>query len=142
MKAKDKNFEDIKIGESAFFEKVILESDLDKFAELSGDYNPLHIDNNYAAQTELNSRVVHGMFLGALISRLVGMELPGKRALLMKECLEFKKPVRIGDELLIEGKVVHKSKATQLIELYIEISRDKEIVVVGVIHVKILKNKK
>ena len=142
MKAKEKNFEDIKLGESVSFERTVSDSDLTKFADLSGDYNPLHIDSDYAASTEFNGRVVYGMFLGALVGRLVGMELPGKKALLLKECLEFKSPARIGDDLLVKGEVVHKSQFSQLIELRIEISRGKEILVVGSACVKILKNKK
>ncbi len=139
MKAKEKIFDDINIGDSAFFERIITGDDLTKFAEISGDYNPLHLDENYAAETEFKGRVVYGMFLGALVSRLVGMELPGKNALLLKECLEFKKSARIGDKLLVKGSVVFKSQASRIIELKLKIQKGKELLASGSVHVRVLK---
>ena len=138
-KSKDKSFDDIKIGDSASFERVVGEKDLIKFADISGDYNPLHLDKKYAVGTEFKGQVVYGMFLAALVYRLVGMELPGKRALLVKESLEFKKPARIGDKLLVKGIVAHKSIGARLIELSIEISRGKEILALGAVHARVLK---
>ena len=129
MKAKEKNLEDINIGDSASFKRVITDDDLIKFANVSGDYNPLHIKD----------KVVHGMFMGALVSRLVGMELPGKKAMLIKECMEFKKPARVGDALTIKGNVVFKSQSSRIIELLIEIKKDKELLASGSAHVRVLK---
>ena len=84
-------------------------------------------------------RVVYGMFMCTLGSRLVGMELPGKRALLVKEYLEFKKPARIGDKLLVKGVVIHRSQALKMIELSIEITNGKELLASGSAHVKVLE---
>jgi acyl dehydratase len=139
MKAKDLKFEDIKTGDSAAFDVTIREEDVQKFAELSGDYNPLHVDEEYAKGTDFGERIVHGMFLGALVSRLVGMELPGKRALLMKETLEFKKPAHVGDHLTVMGTVVHKSEALRLLELLLEIRTEKELLATGTVHVQVLR---
>jgi len=139
MKAKIKSFAEINIGDKASFRRLVSEEDLTKFAELSGDYNPLHMDEEYATKTEFGVRVVHGFLLGAWVSRLVGMELPGANALLLKESLAFKKPVRIGDEILIAGEVVCKSQVGQLIELNITINRQQEILVSGSVFVKVLK---
>lgn len=139
MRAKEKSFNDIQTGDFASFERVVTDDDLIRFADISGDYNPLHLNENYAAKTEFKGRIVYGMFMGALVSRLVGMELPGKKALLMKECIEFKKPARIGDKLLVKGSVVHKSQSSQLIELLIEIYRDKELLASGFVHARVLK---
>ena len=138
MIVQDKNFSDIKIGDSASFEKIITADDLDKFADLSGDHNPLHMDEKYAARSEFKSRVVFGMLLGAWVSRLVGMDLPGKKALLLKEGLEFKKPAYIGDKILVKGTVTHKSEATRLLDLAIEISKDKELLSTGSVQVRVL----
>lgn len=129
MKAKEKNLDDISVGDSASFKRTITGDDLTKFADVSGDYNPLHIED----------KIVHGMFLGALMSRLVGMELPGKKALLVKECMEFKKPVRVGDTLTVKGSVIFKSQASRIIELLIEIKKDKELFASGSAHVQVLK---
>lgn len=139
MNPEEKNLEDINIGDSASFERIITDEDLKKFADISGDYNPLHLDQNYAAGTEFKGRIVYGMFLGALISRLVGMELPGKKALLLKERLEFKKPARIGDKLFIKGSIIHKSEASRIIELAIEIYNGKELLASGSAYVRVLE---
>jgi 3-hydroxybutyryl-CoA dehydratase len=138
MKAKEVKFEDIKKGHTASFKKVITENDVQKFAELSGDKNPLHVDERYATTTVFGRRIIHGMFIGALVSRLVGMELPGKRALLMEETLKFKKPAHIGDTLTVKGVVVHKSEATRILELLIEIHTEKELLVSGSVQVIVL----
>jgi 3-hydroxybutyryl-CoA dehydratase len=138
MKAKDLKFEDIKKGDTAFFTVTVTENDLKKFAELSGDYNPLHTDEEYAKKTEFNGRVIHGMFLGALVSRFVGMELPGKKALLLKETLEFKKPTRVGDILTVQGTVIHKSESLSLLELSMEIRNQKELLAIGSAFVRVL----
>jgi len=129
MKPKEKNLDDINVGDLASFERTITDDDIIKFADISGDYNPLHLDG----------KVVYGMFLGALVSRLVGMELPGKYALLFKECMEFKKPARVGDTLTVKGAVIFKSQASRIIELAIEIRKDKELLASGSAHVRVLK---
>ncbi|MDO8492544.1 MAG: MaoC family dehydratase [bacterium] len=138
MKPKEERWNDIKIGNQASFKKTIVSGDLIKFAEISGDYNPLHLDEEYAVKTEFKGRIVHGMFLASLISRLVGMELPGKKALLLKECLEFKKPAKIGDKILVLGRVVYKSEALRIIELSVEISAGKEMLASGSVSVRVL----
>lgn len=136
---KNKNFNDLKIGETASFERQIIEKDLIRFAEISGDYNPLHLDKKYAQKTVFKDRIVYGMFLGALVSRLIGMELPGRKALLVKECLEFKKPARVGDKILLQGRIVHKSPALRLLEITVKIMKAKELLVSGTVFVKMLR---
>ena len=138
MKPKDKCFDQIRVGDSSSFYKRVTEKDVIKFSEISGDYNPLHLDDKYASKTIFKGRIVYGMFMCALISRLVGMELPGKRSLLVKECLEFKAPVRIGNKILVKGTVLHKSSVSQTIELSVRITRSKKILVSGSVFVKIL----
>lgn len=135
----DRTLESIAIGESATLARTITAANVDAFAELSGDNNPLHVDEAYAQKTVFGKRVVHGMLLGGLVSQLVGMQLPGRRALLLKESLEFKKPVFIGDTVVVKGKVTHKSDAAQLVELSIEILRNKEVVALGDVHVRLLQ---
>src|SRR3990167_3301720 len=109
MNTADRTFESIAIGENASLNHTITAEDVHAFAVVSGDHNQLHVDDAYAKATSFGQRVVHGMFLGALVSQLVGMHLPGKRALLMKESLEFKKPVHIGDTVTVSGTVLAKS---------------------------------
>jgi len=134
----DKDFADISVGEKASFQKEIDERDVDDFIKVSGDNNPLHADGKYAANMEFKKRVVHGMYLGALVSRLIGTQLPGKRALLLKEALEFKKPVFIGDTVHVSGTVLYKSQSARILEISIEIRREDTTVVKGVVHVRVL----
>ena len=135
--ATDRAFASISVGEAASFEKIISEDDVRAFAVLSGDYNPLHMDDAYARSTSFGARVVHGMLLAGLVSRLIGMQLPGKRALLMKESLEFKKPVYIGDTVTVEGTLTRVSPATQIVELDIHIQVGGTLVATGNVHVQV-----
>lgn len=135
--AKELRFKDIRVGDSASLEHTILDSDVDAFAEVSGDYNPLHVNEAYASSTPFGKRVVHGMFLGAFVSQLIGMQLPGRYALILKESLEFKNPVHIGDVIHVAGTVLRASVATRIIEVDIKIHVADMLVVTGVVHVQV-----
>ena len=117
-------FNDIKIGQTETFELVITESMLDDFARLSGDYNPLHMNENYAYSTIFKRRVCHGMLVASFFSRLVGMYIPGKNALYFSQTLKFIHPCFIDDTLKIEGKVLDKSESTKLITLKTSVFND------------------
>ena len=119
--ASDLRFEDIKIGARASFKRTVTERDINEFAVLSGDFNPLHIDEEYAATTQFGQRIVHGMFLASLFSRLVGMYLPGRRCLYMSQSLDFIQPVHVGDEVEVVGKVQRKQDATKTLVIRTEI---------------------
>jgi acyl dehydratase len=134
----DRSFDSIVPGESAAFTHRIESAQVDTFAQVSGDHNPLHMDEKYASDTTFGRRVVHGMLLGGLTSRLVGMYLPGRTALLVKHELEFRKPVFIGDEVLVRGTVHNKSEALRLIELELAILRGEDLVATGRAHVRML----
>jgi len=131
-------FEELKIDQRASYLHQVTKKDVDDFAVISGDMTALHIDPVYARKEHFRDRVVHGMFLGALVSRLVGMELPGKYSLLLSAHLYFKKPVYIGDELIVEGKIRHKSESTRIVDMHIGILRNKETVTEGLVHVRVL----
>jgi acyl dehydratase len=90
---------------------------LNDFAVISGDQNPLHMDENYANTTPFKKRVCHGMLLASFFSRLIGMHLPGKNALYFSQSLNFKSPCFVGDEVTIEGEIVDKSMATKILAL-------------------------
>lgn len=98
-------FEEIRVGMSARFEKVIREQDVKAFAEISGDVNPLHLDEAFASRTRAGERVVHGMVTASLISTLVGCRLPGPGCLWMGQALKFLKPVRVGERVEAEATV-------------------------------------
>ncbi len=138
MLPSDFSINNIEIGSRAVFSREISESDVQIFAELSGDFNPLHMDDAYAATTFFGKRVVHGMFLGSLCSKLVGMHLPGRRCLYLKQELSFKSPVYIGETVDVEGVVISKSVATSLVTITTTIKKENAIVVIGSAVVKII----
>jgi len=113
----DYSFDEIFIGQKESFTKKITESMLKEFAELSGDFNPLHMDENYANSTSFGKRICHGMLLSSFFSQLVGMYLPGKSALYFSQNLNFCSPCFVGDEITIVGEILDKSAATKIISI-------------------------
>ena len=110
-------FDEIKIGLEYKFTEKITKSSLDSFASLSGDYNPLHMDESYAKTTKFKKRVCHGLLLASFFSKLVGMYLPGKNALYFSQILNFQNPCFVDDTITVRGQVVDKSDATKIIIL-------------------------
>lgn len=131
MNAKELSFDEIKIGDKASFLRAFSEDEVMKFAELSGDMNPLHTDISYAEGTQFKERLVHGMLLGSLCSRFVGMYIPGKNCLYLSQSLIFKNPVFIGEEIEVEGTVISKSESTKILAINIVMKKGDEIVVLG-----------
>ncbi len=121
INAEELSFDDINVGLKKEFSVVITEEIVDDFAKLSGDLNPLHMDMEYAKTTKFKSRIVHGMLLGSFFSRLVGMHIPGKKALYLLQNLRFKNPAYIGDTIRVIGEVVDISKKLKLISLKTQI---------------------
>ena len=102
----------IKIGDAAEFSKTVSESDVYLFAGVTGDLNPAHINEPYAAGTFFKTRIVHGMLLGGLISAVIGMKLPGPGTIYVRQELLFQAPVFIGDTITarVTVKTVVKEK--------------------------------
>lgn len=101
-------FEDFKEGNSASFAKTITEADVILFAGISGDFNPLHINEEFAKTQMFGTRVVHGAFSSALISAVLGIHLFGPGALYASQKVIFKKPVFIGDTLTAVATITKK----------------------------------
>ena len=91
--------EDLKLGTSASFTKTVTAADIDAFAALSGDTNPVHLDQAYAETTPFKVRIAHGMLSVGFISAVLGTKLPGPGAVYMSQTLRFKAPVKIGDSV-------------------------------------------
>ena len=109
------SYDDISIGQQESFIIKITESMVEKFSNLSGDLNPLHMDNEFAESSSFNKRIVHGMLLASFFSQLIGMKLPGKNALYFSQTLNFRSPCYIDDEIEVIGEVTEKSDSTQII---------------------------
>ena len=110
-------FDEIMVGVKTKFTVQINESTINEFARISGDHNPLHMDEQYAAKTQFGKRVCHGMLLASFFSRLVGMYMPGKNALYFSQTLNFQSPCFVGDKVTIEGEVIDKSQSTRIITI-------------------------
>ena len=95
-KISEYTFDEIQLGFSKEFLVTITESMIDDFAKISGDFNPIHMDEQYAKSTQFKKRIAHGMLLFSLLSRIQGMYLPGKHALYLSQNLEFRNPCFIG----------------------------------------------
>lgn len=93
-------FEDLQVGMEATVKRVVRESDVHHFAEVSGDRNPVHLDPVFAAKTPFGGCITHGMLTASYISAIFGMELPGPGAIYVSQSLNFKGPVRVGDTVL------------------------------------------
>lgn len=87
----------IKVGETASLTRTVTDADIQAFADLSSDHNPLHLDDAYAATTRFGQRIAHGMFSASLISALIGNELPGTGSIYLSQTLRFLAPVFLGD---------------------------------------------
>ena len=92
-----------------------------KFAKISGDYNPLHINDEFAKKTKFKKRVCHGMLLSSFFSKLVGMYIPGLHSLYLSQTLYFENPCFIDDQIIISGKIKNKSESTKIITLDVSI---------------------
>ena len=99
----------IKIGQKAKYIRIICEEDIERFAEVSGDHNPVHLDEEYAKQTIFKGRIAHGMLSASFISTTLAEKLPGPGTIYLKQELVFLKPVRIGDEITTQVEVVSKN---------------------------------
>jgi acyl dehydratase len=110
-------FNDILIGQREEFTVKITSEIIENFAKFSGDYNPLHMDDNYAKTTKFKKRVSHGILLASFFSRLIGMYLPGENALYLSQTLDFQLPCFVNDEITVVGEVVDKSPATKIITI-------------------------
>jgi len=123
-KPSEYSFDEIELGMQKSFKVDISKNMLDVFGHDTGDYNPLHMSEEYASSTSFKKRVCSGMFLASFFSRLVGMYLPGKHALHISQSLTFVNPCFIGETITVEGKVIDKSPATKIIKLETTITNE------------------
>jgi 3-hydroxybutyryl-CoA dehydratase len=98
-------FEDMLEGKGVETSRIITEDDLDLFSRVSGDTNPIHLDENYAASTQFKKRIAHGSLCASFISAIFGSEFPGPGCIYVSQSLRFKAPVFIGDKLVVKVTV-------------------------------------
>ena len=101
-------YDALEVGQTANYSKTVTERDIQLFAEVSGDHNPVHLDAEYAATTMFKERIAHGMFSGALISAAVACELPGPGTIYIGQSMRFTAPVKLGDTLTVRLEILEK----------------------------------
>ena len=99
-------FEDLELGMEASFAKTVTAADILAFAEVTGDWNPVHLDTEYAAKTVFREPIAHGMLTAGYISAVFGSQMPGPGAIYVSQTLNFRAPVRIGDQVVARVKVM------------------------------------
>lgn len=135
-----KSYADFNIGDFAKIEHVITEDDVNKFAALTGDNNPLHVNKSFAKKTVFKDTVAHGMLGASFVSTLIGKHIPGNGALWVSQHFDFLLPVRVGDTLIIHAKIIEKHESQNILVLETEImNQHKQTVVKGSAKVKCLQ---
>lgn len=109
--------EELEVGASVSGTRVVTESDIVQFAAVSGDANPLHLDEEFARRSRFGGRIAHGMLTASFISALLANELPGPGSTYLSQTLKFKAPVRIGDRVRIEVTVTSVHPRRRLVQL-------------------------
>ncbi len=124
-------FEDLAVGRRATAMRTVMETDLNDFADVSGDRNPIHLCEDFASGTRFGQRIAHGMFTASLISALIGTSLPGPGAVYLSQSLQFLGPMRIGDVVTVVVEVVELVPARRRARLHCECVVDGQAVLEG-----------
>lgn len=131
------NFNDIPLNSVYEFEWTVTEDAVHRYADLVGDHNPLHVDEEFGKKSQFKKNIVHGMLAGSLFSQLVGMHCPGQNCLYLSQTLMFKGPIFFGDKLIVRGTVILKTESTQMMDLKTEILKDGKVVITGQAKVRV-----
>ena len=132
MAFKKSNFDIFQVGYKDSFTKQINEEDVQKFSELTGDVNPVHMNEEYASTTRFKKRIAHGVISAGIISALVGNKLMGVGSIYVSQELKFLAPVFIGDTLTASGEVVERYEAKRRIKVKMEVhNQDGKLVTEG-----------
>lgn len=94
------------IGQEEYEEKVFHESDVKLFAQISGDQNPLHLDDGYAEKSRFGRKIVHGILVSSLISKIIGMKLPGEGSIYLEQNIRFRKPVYVDEKIIAKVTIL------------------------------------
>ncbi|MBI1406349.1 MAG: (R)-hydratase [Caulobacter sp.] len=115
--------EDLTVGQSAELVRTVDEAAIVAFAEVTGDNNPVHLDEAYAAGTPFKTRIAHGMLSAGYISAVIGTKMPGPGAIYMSQQLSFRRPVKIGDEVTARATItaIDADKARVTLETVCEV---------------------
>src|SRR6516225_7649266 len=128
----NRTFDELKIGDSASLVHTLAYKDIQLFAAMSGDVNPAHVDPAFAKDDMFHKIIGHGMWGGALISTVLGTELPGPGAIYLGQSLQFRRPVGLGDTITVSVRVAEKNAEKHRVTLDCEAKNQKgETVISG-----------
>src|ERR1700757_3696208 len=130
-------FEDLSVGMSERLSKTVASSDVVGFAEVTGDRNPIHLSEHFAAKTPFGTRIAHGLYTASLISAVLGTRLPGPGAVYISQTLNFRAPVKIGDTVDVSVVVAELTPEKSRARLTCTCSVDDEVVLDGEALVKV-----
>jgi 3-hydroxybutyryl-CoA dehydratase len=125
------HFEELSVGMSAQSSRTVTEADILAFAAASGDMNPVHFDEAYAATTRFETRIAHGMLTAGHVSALIGMRLPGPGAVYVSQALQFRRPVKIGATVATRVEVIALDAARGFVTLSTACSVEGKAVLTG-----------
>jgi len=120
---------ELQVGQRASVSRTVTETDVVNFAGLSGDFNPVHVDPEYARTTRFGQRVAHGLLTASIMSSILGMQLPGPGAIYLGQTLKFLKPVFIGDTITAHAEVVQwiAEKRRVVLNTWVENQRGEKV---------------
>lgn len=121
---------DFQVGEKARVTKTISEADVYAFAGITGDFNPLHVDAEFARRSRFGERIAHGILTAGLISTVLGMKLPGPGGIFLSQSLRFVRPVRLGDTITATAEVTSWNAAKRILQLRTACTNQRDEVVV------------
>jgi 3-hydroxybutyryl-CoA dehydratase len=130
-------FEDLSVGMTETYSKTVKSSDVVGFAEITGDRNPIHLSEHFAAKTPFKGRIAHGLYTASLISAVIGTRLPGPGAIYISQTLKFLAPVKIGDTVDATVEVVELIEPKQRARLSCQCKVGSTVVLEGEALVKI-----
>jgi 3-hydroxybutyryl-CoA dehydratase len=117
-------FDELSVGQRAEITRVVGAADIEAFADVSGDTNPVHLDEAYARTTTFGGRIAHGMLAAAFISAVLGTRLPGPGAIYLSQSLRFRRPVKIGDPVtaIVTVKALDAAKGHATLETICQVN--------------------
>jgi len=133
-----KNFAELTLETQFSFETCISSQQIEQFAAICGDHNPLHMNAGYAIEKGFSNQVVHGLLSSSFFSQLIGMHLPGDRALILDCNLRFRNPIYPDEKVEVSGKVTNISESTQSFELKTLIKNASQKKVSGKFNIKLI----
>ncbi|HVV32224.1 MAG TPA: MaoC family dehydratase [Vitreimonas sp.] len=129
-------FEDLAVGMRETYSRTVTDADVRGFAEVSGDHNPIHLSDKFAAKTPFKTRIAHGIYTASLISAVIASRLPGPGTIYMAQTLNFMAPVRIGDKVDATVEIVELMEKGRRAKLKCECKVGETVVLTGEAMVK------